>query len=82
MLEVKKGMNNLSVATGLLIASLAQFSIVQLVYNWTGWRMPNWVANTIRVIGIVGTVYSILRRFFPIPWWVAAAITGVRVASK
>ena len=82
MLEVKKGMNNLSVATGLLIASLAQFSIVQLVYNWTGWRMPNWVANTIRVTNSVSTIYGLLCCFCPLPWWVAVAIKGIVYSSK
>ena len=82
MLEVKKGMNNLFIATGLLIASLAQFGIVQLVYKYTGWRMPNWLANTIRLIGYVGIIYAILSPFFPIPWWVAAAIVGLCIASK
>ena len=81
MLEVKKGLNNLSVATGLLIASLAQFSIVGLLRSW-GFPVPAWVGPVIRVLGTALAIYSYLRRFFPIPWWVAPALKGVKCASK
>ena len=81
MLEVKKGMNNIGVAMSLLIASFAQFDIINLVEKYTRWRMPTWLAKALAVVGTVSAVIGLIGCFVGLPMWLLVTIAATRVVS-
>ena len=79
MAQAKKGLNGIVIAVSLLMATLAQFSIIAVIKKYTGYTVPKWLAYLIYGVA-AAIVVSILARYgIYIPKWVANAVRGLGV---
>ncbi len=80
--EVRKGLNNVAVASGTLlfsfVALFAQFNIIALLRRY-GFNPPYWLVKIIAFLTTVLAIYTYMRSHgYPIPWWLAAIIRNMR----
>jgi len=70
-------------AVMLVMSAFSGMGIISIVYKATGWKMPSWLAWVLVGIGAAGAVISLIASFgVTLPYWVAVAVAGTRVASS
>ena len=79
---IKKSACNVSMAASALLMG-TQFGIVELVYKWTGWKMPRWLSVTCASLGTVSAIFGALKWFIPaMPKSLLIVIACCYAASK
>ena len=59
MTKVKSALSSMAFAAFLLVScGVAQFGIIKLVKECTGWKMPKWLAITIAALGAAGAIVA------------------------
>lgn len=80
--RVRDGLFGVAVAGSALMVIAPQFSIIKIVYQLTGWKMPRWLAWIILGLSTAAAIVGLLATFgITIPAIIAQALKAATSAS-